>query len=732
MKTDATKNLFKRIGTTTACAYFMLSSIQAQVVINEFSCANKNVITDNFGDYSDWIELYNSGNNAVDLTGYFLSDNKNIPTKWTIPSGVLNAGAYRLFFASDKNTVVGGYSHTNFKLKQTASEEVILANPSGVIVDSISITPTQLNHSFGRTTNGAATWSIFANPSPNATNSGAFQGYAPKPAFSLAPGFYANSQIISMSTPDPLSTIRYTSNGTDPTPSSTLYTGPIIVDSTTLIRARCFSSNSAVLPSFIETNTYFVNATHTLPVISLGGNYSSLFSSWNMALPSSFEYFDKTGAFQFEGYGEADKHGNDSWAFPQKGIDYVVKDEYGYNNQFEYQIFHTKNRIQFQKLILKAGGSDNYPGFGGPSCHIRDAFMHSIGERANIDIDHRTNESCVVYINGQYWGIYELREKPMDPDYTAYYYGQKEEDLDWLSYWGTLTERYGSAVDWMDLYNFITTNNMATQSNYNLVADRIEITSVIDYMILNTWAVNSDWISWNSAWWRGNGTPNVKWRYVNWDMDNTFNLGQNYSGWTTTTYTATPCDLSNSFTNAGASMGHFDIFNALMDNVGFKNMFINRYNNLTQTYLSCNYAIPFLDSMVANIAPEMPKHIAKWGGSLSNWQNNVQLMKNQITGRCSVISQGIVDCYGIFDAIEEISDRNVVVFPNPSEGMITISTDSKIKEIKLFDLYGREVEFQVLFSGDVKSSVLIENKGLFLIQIIDINNNVSTKKLILQ
>jgi hypothetical protein len=240
----------------------------------------------------------------------------------------------------------------------------------------------------------------------------------------------------------------------------------------------------------------------------------------------------------------------------------------------------------------------------------------------------------------------------MDPDYTEYYYGQQEEDLDWLSYWGGLTVRYGSAADWNNLYNYITSNSMAVQANYDQAATRIDVMSVIDYMIINTWSVNSDWVNWNSMWWRGNGTPNVKWRYVNWDMDNTFNLGQNYSGWPQpggTTFNADPCGLAQNpnFINTGPNMGHFDIFNSLMDNPGFKSMFVNKYSQLTQSYFSCNYALAFLDSMIANIAPEMPGQIARWGGNIATWQNNVQLMKDQITGRCSVITQGIIDCYGV-------------------------------------------------------------------------------------
>ena len=294
-------NILRRIFLALFLGLLLSSSAHSQVVINEFSCANNNVIADNYGEFEDWIELYNAGATPVDLTGYYLSDNKNNPTKWAIPSGVLNPGAFRIFFASKRNIVVGVNSHTNFKLKQTASDEVVFSDPTGTIIDSITIRPTLLNHSNGRTTNGAATWSVFSTPTPNAANAGAFAGYAQKPTFSLSPGFYAGTQTLSIVTTDPTCTIRYTTNGTDPTTTSTVYTGPINVATTTLFRARCFSSNPSLLPGFIESNTYFINITHTLPVVSLGGQYATLFSSWGMRLPSSFEYFDKTGAFQFEG-----------------------------------------------------------------------------------------------------------------------------------------------------------------------------------------------------------------------------------------------------------------------------------------------------------------------------------------------------------------------------------------------------------------------------------------------
>jgi len=428
-----------------------------------------------------------------------------------------------------------------------------------------------------------------------------------------------------------------------------LYSAPINVAATTLIKAVGMPANAQELASFIETNTYFIRPPHSVPVVSLGSNqYNQFFASGNMVIPSSVEYFDESGVFKFKTVAEIDRHGNDSWAFPQKGVDIVVRDQLGYNNEINFPIFESKPRQKYQRIMLKAGASDNYPfTWGNGGCHLRDAYIQSLAQNANLEVDLRTNKSCVVYINGQYWGVYEIREKVNDPDFTDFYYNQEEEDIDMLSYWGSLTVRYGSATDWNDLFNYITTNSMANQANYNQVSTRFNLKSLVDYIIINTFSVNSDWINWNSMWWRGRNSPGVKWKYVLWDMDNIFDLGHNYSGWPTTTFTANPCDLNNNFGNSEASMGHLNMFNRLMQNPDFKSMYVNRYAELTNTFLSCDYALAHLDSMIAVLQPEMPEQIARWGGSISEWQSNLQHLRGQITGRCQVIQEGIVDCYDV-------------------------------------------------------------------------------------
>ena len=165
------------------------------------------------------------------------------------------------------------------------------------------------------------------------------------------------------------------------------------------------------------------------------------------------------------------------------------------------KIFRNKERKKFQRLILKAAANDNYPYENG--AHIRDSYVHAISQWADLRVDERTFEPCVMYVNGQYWGVYDIREKVDDPDFTDYYYNQDEEDIDFLKTWGGTWEEYGSRADWDALFAYIMANDMTIPANYDYVDERYNMGSLIDYTVLHSWNVCADWLNWNTAWWRG-------------------------------------------------------------------------------------------------------------------------------------------------------------------------------------------------------------------------------------
>ncbi len=397
----------------------------SQVVINEYSASNMNGPTDAFGDREDWVELYNPSGTPFDLTGYYLSDKSGNLLKWQIPSGSVPANGYLLIFASKRNTVQGTELHPSFNLKQTRNEWIILTNPGGVVIDSLRmVNMTKMDHSVGRQTDGAPDWKLFTTPTPGASNVGAVEFYEPKPVMNLAPGFYTGTQNVTITCANPNATIHYTIDGTDPNAGSPVYSGPIALNQTTVVRAIAYDVNP---PSFIETNTYLIDETHGVPVVSVcSADLYDLLANGNQGPNDvgSFELFEQDGTFIDEGEGHFNEHGNDSWAYPQRGFDLIMRDQFGYTDGIDHEIFpNDTDRDHFQRLILKPGASDNYP-FENGGAHIRDAFVHTLSIRADMLLDERTWRPCVVYLNGEYWGVYEMREKVDDHDYTDYYYDQ--------------------------------------------------------------------------------------------------------------------------------------------------------------------------------------------------------------------------------------------------------------------------------------------------------------------
>ena len=651
-------------------------SLSGQVVINEVSAANRNVIQDNYGEREDWLELYNAGSSAVDLSGYFLSDRIDNPTKWEIPAGVtIGPDDYLIVFASKRDEVSGGYLHADFKLTQTKLDEVVsIANPAGLVLDIYEITvPNKLDHSYGRSDDGTGSWGVYTNPTPGGPNGGPFYpgGYAAKPSLSVEAGFYPSSISVIIANLEPNSEIRYTLNGQEPTATSNLYTGPIDVNETRVIRAASFSTDPGTLSSFIETNTYFIDVTHTIPTISIAGNQiESLLDGSFLEPIASFELFESDGELIDESVGEYNKHGNDSWAYPQRGIDYITRDQFGYSAEINHQIFpQDSDRDGFQRLIIKAAANDNYPFEDG--AHIRDAYIHTLSHRAGMELDERTNRACVMYVNGKYWGLYEIREKVDDHDYTRYYYDQGEEWIDFIKTWGGTWEEYGSWDDWYDLHDFIVDNDMTVQSNYDYVESEFNLTSLADYMILNTHVVCKDWLNWNTAWWRGNKPTGeaLRWRYALWDLDATFGHYINYTGIPNDSPTADPCD-NEDLGGFGDPEGHVDLVISLMENDDFHALYVNRYADFNNTYFTCDYMIGLLDSMINELAPEMPAHIDRWGGSVAEWESNVQDLKDFIETRCTVIDGGISDCYDVEGPYPVL----VKIFPENSPNAVKVNT----------------------------------------------------------
>ncbi|MEM7036618.1 MAG: CotH kinase family protein [Bacteroidota bacterium] len=633
--------------------------LYGQVVINEYSASNLDDFPDNYLAYEDWIELYNAGASAVDLSGFHLSDRETAPKKYEIPAGTtIPAGGFLRFWTSGRNLVgpAGNY-HTSFKLKQTKTnpEFVVFSDQFGSIIESHQMQRTQLSHSRGRAQDGGATWAIFTTPTPNGTNNNtaSFERYAAMPEMDQTAGFYSGGISVNITTTETNATIRYTTNGQAVGASSTAFSSAVNVGNTTVVKARVFSNNPAVLPSNLEWHTYLINEVHVLPVISISGSDLQNLANGNQQLRphGTCEYFTAAGDMVTKGTGEFNSHGQDSWVHDQRSLDWITRDEMGINHALEAKLFPTSDRDEFQRVMFRAEGDDNYPGIDS-SAHMRDMYTQTITDLANMHVDKRRASKIVLYIDGIYWGVTSLREKVDDPDYTKYYYGQDKYNIQMIMTWGNTWIEYGPSntiTQWNILYNYIVNQDMSNPTHFAYVDSLYEWRSLVDYTLINSYVVCSDWLNWNTAWWRGNDPSGThrKWAYNMWDDDATFGHYINYTGIPSQTPDVDPCFPENLNNNFSDPEGHMTVLNNLRANPTFDQWYISRYVDLMNTYFSCDSMHQLLDSLVAVVDPEMNRHCVRWGGSYQQWSQNIQKLRDFVDTRCNFVSQGINGCYGL-------------------------------------------------------------------------------------
>jgi len=648
-------------------------------MINEFSASNLNGFTDSYLKTEDWIELYNSTGTAIDLGGMFLSDKLGNPTKWPIPSGiVIQPSGFVKFWCSGRDKIIGTNYHTNFKLSQTTGKDfVVLTLATGAILEQHPLTMTLVEHSNARLTNGSPTWMTCTTPTPGSSNNAApmYLRYTADASMSLIGGFYTGTQTITIQTAEPNSKIYYTTDGTAPTTASAQYMSALTVSSTKIVKARVYSNDPQILPGRVETNTYFINETFSLAVISVGAD--DLIDLANDNPPGgaqipigSLEYFDINGTRVATSYGDLNRHGQDSWVLDQRSIDWVSRDEMGHNKSINAQLFHYSTRNQYQRIIMRASGDDNYPSLEAPATtpdfnhtgatHVRDEYVHTLALEGGMNVDVRAVERVIVFFNGQYWGVYGLRERPVDHDYIKEYYGHGKYDLQFLSTWGYTTAEYGGTqafTDWGVVRDYILNNDMSIASNYQFAKDNIILTSLIDYMIANLNSVASDWLNYNTGWWRGLDPAGThkKWGYILWDNDATFDYYINYSGVPNTSPNAEPCDIDDisnymdQFFQWNPDDGkHEKIFLKLQaESAEFQQLYYSRQADLMNTVYTCDNMLNTIDSMIGTIAPEMPRHITRWGGSMTEWNQNVADLRSFIEQRCTLLDDGMVNCFNL-------------------------------------------------------------------------------------
>ncbi len=672
--------------------------IAQNIFINEFMASNSTTITDpDYNNYADWIEIYNSGSTSINLKDYYITDNLSQPQKFKIQNDlIVNAGGYVLIWADDANSG----NHANFKLSADG-ESIGLFDPSVQLIDTLSYGLQQSNVSFGRFPNGTNTWFKFSPATPGSANleAGIFN-ILPAPIVSTQSGFFSSSIKVSASHSLQDVTIRYTTDGKIPSAGSDIYTVPLQIASTTVLRFRAFKDGYT--PSITETRTYFINEQTDLPVFSLVTDPANFFSdtsgiyvigtngiidncsteprNWNQdwERPVSLEFFEFDKSLAFKVNTGVKINGGCSRLYPQKSLAFFFRGEYG-NDKLRYRLFDDIPVYEYNNFILRSSGQDWY------RTMFRDAMVQTLIEQG-MKLDYQDYRPSILFINGEYWGIHNIREK-LNEHYVYYHHGVDKDNIDLIEISKGVVANSGDVTAYNEMINFLSTKNMAYPPNYEYIKSIVDIDEYIDYQIAQIYSANGDWPGSNMKLWRER-VEGSKWRWMIYDLDFTF--GGNAQGLATT----------NTLEQATATNGpawpnppwSTLMFRKLLDNPDFKNEFIQRFAAHVNTTFEPNHVLAVIDSLAGNIASEIPRHKVRWPQSISygaTWQGLIDIMLNFAVDRPANVRNHFYTKFGLSG-----SNTLLIIRNNPAWGKVFTST-VEVKKNGSTNIFFRNIPIKI-------------------------------------
>ena len=696
--------------------YAMPTSVYSQsLVINEIMSANGDYVSDFEGSFPDWIELHNPSEEPIDLTDYALSDREN-EAKWTFPSAQIEAGGFLVIFASGKDLVSNGEMHTNFKLS-SLGEQVFLYNKELVLIDRLDFPEMFTNQSFGRSCDPSQPPGFLQAPTFNDSNCNVpISGSSGMVAFSLSGGFYESDTLLALSCDAPNAEVRYTLDNSLPTSNSLFYTEPIeLVDRSpepnqyaniqstignwdtleyqitklNVVRAGCFIEDS--LLGEIKTRSYLIDpqakTKYTLPVISLVTEPHQLFSdSTGIYVPGTndeapnydqkgrewerpihMEYLSSRGEVVLMQNAGARIHGGTTRIFANKSLRLYARSEYG-RARFSHDFFEGTDIDSYKRLILRNSGQDIGASF------FRDALVHEILKETSLDV--QAYSPVILFLNGEYWGLSNLRER-QDEHYIASHYGVDPESVSIDDFGG------------LGLIDFVVNHDMTIPSNYEELSRQMNMPNFIELCIADNFFYRWDYA--NRATWKTPDDPRQ--RFFLFDMDVAlagFNTGD--SAWTFNyfQYMADPFGLNDNphmtYVNSFAW-----VYRELIKNEEFRSLFVETYLTHLRSTFSFSKVIGELSQVSNRLRLEIDDHIRRWGQprSKAGWEAEIFKIKEFLRQRPCVVYRQLSNLFGLRDeelealdcdalvvGLEDIpSATQLQIYPNPSKGNVSLLVD---------------------------------------------------------
>ena len=625
------------------------------VYISEVLASNDAVSTYPDAAYTDWIEVYNSGTEAVDLSDWGLSDRLDHGRKWQFPKGtVIGPGEYKVVLC-DGTLKADNVSvpHASFRVGKLKKETITLTDPTGRVLDKMPLPEMRTDVSFGRTL-GMTGLFYYDTPTPFQANQNGFTGYADKPAFSVEPGLYYSTVYVQLSIPEGTQ-VYYTTDGSTPTQYSNSYHGEQLeLNFTTVLRARAFSTGM-VRASDVLTGTFFVNAYHTLPVVSVVTDPDNLWNSETGMLVTGENVVKEAGKLPFKGtvyrkvkdsgekrecyvelYDDSGEclisqgacfslMGDFSLDMPQKSFKFRAKSIYGAKT-FAAKLFPDRPFTEYKSFVLRNSGNDSM------WTRLQDGFQSRLMDALDSKVAHQAWKPYAVYLNGVYWGHMNLRERT-DRFMLAQHEGytlDEADNMDLLQ--GNGRVKYGSSREWKAMLKKIKAGDPAkNREDLDYILENVDVDNLFEYISFEMFFGNSD--IGNTRFYRFH-TEGSKWKWVLYDVD----YGLYNSKF----------DSPRSYTKE-KGMGEKNIDNTILRKLlsvpEYKDRFLTIYGNIFKR-LTTKFMLDTLEPLVELIKPEMQLHWARWGeendpfvlsevpttvdGAYRYWEKRVERLRNVI------------------------------------------------------------------------------------------------------
>lgn len=591
------------------------------LIISEIMPVNLDWLDEEGGD-PGWVEIYNAGDVAANLKGYALIENRKNGRKWVFGDELIPAKGFRIVFCDKKNlseapkdTELGhGRPHTNWKLEKDGGTIYLVDRYYG-IRDSVVYPELSAGVSWGIVNGGA--WKYFDKPTPEQPNNKevAYDGLAPEFSFSGAQGGFYNEpvKLNPPSTGDGL-TVRCTQDGSMPTKASPEFNQTITIEKNTTL--RCAAFKDGLLTKKAVTNTYFIGESVNMPVVAVSVDPSFFEKHYVKAstdgcgpkcAPAGL-YEDVEFPIHVEFFEQGDRSEKKAWEIDagislmggwsrlenKKSVAVVMREEYE-TGWLHYPLFKARSETnsKFKGFNLRNNGNRFV------SDYMADALGGALLEGSGVD--YQRSRQVVVFYNGKYYGIHDMRER-FNKNFVETNYGIDASSVNFVKHIShEVTASNGTTADYLAMLQFIGAGDMTVAENYEMAKALIDVGNFADYMIAEIYYHNGDWPNNNVRAWKA---PDHPWKFMVYDLDHGFDWKWEVEGFGQEANMFKWIKKGGGGDKPCLEAGCFPaLYNSLIKNPNFKRLFVNHASVMLENYLTGARADSIAQAMYASMDP---------------------------------------------------------------------------------------------------------------------------------